>query len=524
VPVQSHETDRSYRRGAIMGLTMAEALMLICFALLLLLAFWQFEVQKSNTPDVQAFRELSDTHRAVVLSASENGSLEAFVNLSEKGVDFSTPASFENPQDMWRFIDQDELLRLLDASSKLPDGIQRDLADLVESSKAQDILKEMALLEKLVENGGLLGNIHSQLTELAAMQEAGQTLQGISLKIQNAERQEAALVGALRSKLGGLVSNVGGKIDGSGSIILPDDVLFDQGSINVGRVLRDFLESACEPWLTVLKGSGVDISEIKIEGHASSEWRSGSSPKDAYLGNLNLSQRRSQAVLKTCLGYVKNEGVHEWARGHMIAAGYSSVRPILKNGEEDHSASRRVVFSVTPNRESLLEEIENEAVAGQYDRGLFGGWSDDDGDCRNRRQELLAEYSAQVVYYSKNDCTVVRGKWRDPYTDKVYTNARDVQIDHLVPLKWAWDRGASQWPSERRHEFANDKANLFVVEIEVNQAKGASGPDDWLPPRSDFHCEYFTRFQRIVTKYELQLNTEEMSSFEDLNVNICDRF
>ena len=42
----------------------------------------------------------------------------------------------------------------------------------------------------------------------------------------------------------------------------------------------------------------------------------------------------------------------------MIAAGYSSVRPINKAGVEDPVSSRRVVFSVTPNRKSLIDEIE----------------------------------------------------------------------------------------------------------------------------------------------------------------------
>jgi len=37
--------DRGYRRGAIMGLTVAEAFILIAFLLLLLFAFWQNEAQ-----------------------------------------------------------------------------------------------------------------------------------------------------------------------------------------------------------------------------------------------------------------------------------------------------------------------------------------------------------------------------------------------------------------------------------------------------------------------------------------------
>ena len=413
------QTNRSYRRGAIMGLTMAEAFILIAFALLLLFAFWQWEKEKENTPEVVAFRELPDDLRHAVL----NGSMETCINLKEQGVDFATCPSVEKPQEMWRFIDQDEVLRLMDAASKLPQDMQRDLADMVESQQARDILKEMAVLEGLVESGLKIADLIAssdtarkvkesglsveellgiaQIVEslqasghsfeelmvaadamnalaeegrsiddllataqtLEGLEQAGQSLEDISQKIRNAEAREAALVGALRGELGGLVSKVGGRIDDGGAIILPDTILFDQGKAQITPVLRKFLADACGPWLTVLKNSGVDIAEVKIEGHASSEWRSGSSAHQAYLGNLGLSQRRSQAVLRSCLNFVSDTQVLQWARTHMIAVGYSSVRPVMRDGKEDQVASRRVVFSASPNRENLIEQIETEAVA-----------------------------------------------------------------------------------------------------------------------------------------------------------------
>ena len=415
-----NHTDRSYRRGAVMGLTMAEAFILISFALLLLFAFWQWEKEQENPPEVVAFRELPYDQRQTVLVASQDGSIEAFIALKERGVDFTAPASFEKPSEKWRFIDKDEVNRLLDAASKLPTDIQQDLADLVESKKAQDVLSEMAALEELVDSGQKIASLienseiarqiqdtgmslndllnTAQIVEslkttglsfeeltgaaaaikelrddgrsmedllataqtLAALEQAGQSLEDISKKISNAEAQEAALVGALREELGELVSEVGGRIDDQGSITLPDTILFDQNEADITPVLRNFLTGACGPWLSVLKNSGVDIAEVKIEGHASSEWQSGSSPRQAYLGNLDLSQRRSQAVLRTCLDVVTDSGVLEWARDHMIAVGYSSVQPIIRNGIEDRAASRRVVLKPRP-----LSLIGRALVAGR---------------------------------------------------------------------------------------------------------------------------------------------------------------
>lgn len=519
-------TDRSYRRGAIMGLTIAEAFILIAFALLLLFAFWQWEVQKENTPEVQAFKTLPEEQREIVLSSVDDGSMQAFAILKEQGVDFTTPASVENPQEKWRFIDKDDQLRLLDAVAALPEDAQRDLADMVEADQAIAALEQLAALQELVKAGQSIEALKRTIATLKS-QSANQTLQGIAGKIRAAGEQEAALVGAIKSELGELVASVGGKIDSEGAIILPDAVLFEQGKANITPQLGRFLAQACGPWFTVLKNSGVAISEVKIEGHASSEWRSGSSPRAAYLGNLNLSQQRSQAVLRTCLDFIPNPDVLEWARSHLIAVGYSSVRPVMTQGKEDRVASRRVVLSAIPDRNMLIDEIGSEAeshrdvLRSSYDRSLFGDWADLDKDCQNTRQELLQELSTGPVRLASNNCTVDGGKWFDPYTGKTLTNARDIEIDHLVPLKWAWDHGADQWSTSKRVEFANDPANLIAVYGPENQDKSAKGPLEWLPTEQQFQCQYVTRFLRVLKTHGLELTNEESSRLERLREEKC---
>ena len=42
-----------------------------------------------------------------------------------------------------------------------------------------------------------------------------------------------------------------------------------------------------------------------------------------------------------------------------------------------------------------------------YDRDHFGGWADEDGDCRNTRHELLEELSTRKVRWSPDGCLVV---------------------------------------------------------------------------------------------------------------------
>jgi len=139
-----------------------------------------------------------------------------------------------------------------------------------------------------------------------------------------------------------------------------------------------------------------------------------------------------------------------------------------------------------------------------YQRSAFGRWKDDDDDCMNTRHELLARLSSVAVTLSPDGCRVVRGHWLDPYTGRTFLSADDLDVDHLVPLKWAWTHGADRWDRAQRERFANDPINLFAVDDSTNRRKGAQGPMDWLPPNQAFQCQYLTRFQRVLRIYSFQ--------------------
>jgi hypothetical protein len=122
-----------------------------------------------------------------------------------------------------------------------------------------------------------------------------------------------------------------------------------------------------------------------------------------------------------------------------------------------------------------------------------------------------------------NKCTATRGRWNDPYTGKVFYNARDLDVDHLVPLHWAWQHGGYKWSKEKRERFANDEANLFAVQASVNREKGAAGPLEWLPSDRSFHCQYVVRFQRIVKTYDLSLSPAESQAMRQLHQRVCQK-
>ena len=57
-----------------------------------------------------------------------------------------------------------------------------------------------------------------------------------------------------------------------------------------------------------------------------------------------------------------------------------------------------------------------------YERSAFNHWVDKDGDCLNERHELLEQLSTGSVHYSDDNCRVVRGRWNDPYTGRIFFN------------------------------------------------------------------------------------------------------
>ena len=86
---------------------------------------------------------------------------------------------------------------------------------------------------------------------------------------------------------------------------------------------------------------------------------------------------------------------------------------------------------------------------------------------------------------SADGCSAVAGLWRAPFTGETVTDPAALDVDHLVPLQEAHDSGGHAWDRARREAFANDTGDprtLVAVVREANRAKGAQGPEDWLPP------------------------------------------
>ena len=160
------------------------------------------------------------------------------------------------------------------------------------------------------------------------------------------------------------------------------------------------------------------------------------------------------------------------------------------------------------------------ATAPGYERDLFGdGWKDPDRNgCDSRNDILARDLTAVTFREGTHDCVVLSGVLRDPYTATTIDFVRGdstsemVQIDHVVPLSWAWRYGAAGWDPAQRELFANDPDNLLAVDGPTNSSKSDSGPAEWLPPDSSYRCAYAARFTGVLTEYALPIDEPDRSA------------
>lgn len=163
-----------------------------------------------------------------------------------------------------------------------------------------------------------------------------------------------------------------------------------------------------------------------------------------------------------------------------------------------------------------LLEVKGRAPATGYSRDKFGnGWASVAGcDMRNR---ILARDLTDEILRDDN-CVVISGVLDDPYTGQKIqftrgnTTSDDVQIDHVVALSDAWQKGAQLLSEDERIEFSNDPLNLLAVDGPTNVAKGNSDAASWLPPNRDYRCRYVARQIAVKQKYRLWVTSAEKTS------------
>jgi len=157
-------------------------------------------------------------------------------------------------------------------------------------------------------------------------------------------------------------------------------------------------------------------------------------------------------------------------------------------------------------------KVKGRAPKTGYAREMFGpAWVDvDRNGCDTRNDMLITTLDDRTM---SGSCKVLSGTLADPYTATtilfVRGGASEVDVDHLVSLSDAWQKGATPWPYAKRVAFANDPLNLQPTDASANRQKGDGDAATWLPPNKAYRCAYVARQIAVKKKYGLWVTGAE---------------
>lgn len=215
-----------------------------------------------------------------------------------------------------------------------------------------------------------------------------------------------------------------------------------------------------------------------------------------YMGRA-YARRRTVAVfvalIVILIGLLQNPDLRQTKIDQPVASG-SEVLP---------SEATKVLNEIA---------VKGRAPKTGYERSQFGnGWGHV-GACDTRNEVLRRDLVSTLI---NDQCQVVSGVLHDPYTGKTInfqrgsSTSQAVQIDHVVALSDAWQKGAQQLSFEERVLLANDPLELLAVDGPANQQKGDGDAATWLPPNKSFRCQYVARQIAVKKKYRLWVTQAE---------------
>jgi len=164
---------------------------------------------------------------------------------------------------------------------------------------------------------------------------------------------------------------------------------------------------------------------------------------------------------------------------------------------------------------ALKLTVKGRAPKTGYAREQFGsGWVDiDRNGCDTRNDELNLRLTNKTM---SGSCKVLSGDLQDPYTATAihleYGGASEVDIDHVVALSDAWQKGAASWQFAQRVAFANDPLNVEPVDASANRQKGDGDTATWLPSNKSYRCTYVARQVAVKTKYGVWVTQAELDA------------
>ncbi len=172
---------------------------------------------------------------------------------------------------------------------------------------------------------------------------------------------------------------------------------------------------------------------------------------------------------------------------------------------------------------TILEKLEvkgRSPKTGYSREEFYTNWPTVDG-CNLRQKIIRREFGDSAKL---DGCNVISGEYDEPYTGehKIFSErsqiSTGVQIDHVVALSDAWQKGADNdhMNEETRYQLATDPLNLLAVDSSSNQSKSDGDAATWLPKNKAFRCQYIARQISVKFKYHLWVTQAEKEAMQNV--------
>ncbi len=196
------------------------------------------------------------------------------------------------------------------------------------------------------------------------------------------------------------------------------------------------------------------------------------------------------------------------------------MTPLFFNLEKSIASDGGIKISIALSQ----IKIENENRVNKYLRSDYKHWVDADVDgCDTRREVLERDSNLSIENCFSND-----GEWYSIYDGLKITDARKIDIDHVVALAEAHRSGAWRWDIDKKKKFANDLDSpwsLRPVSSVSNRYKSDKDASKYKPTHG--LCEY--TYSVIITKWRWSLSVDavekrslvsNLKRCEDISFNV----
>jgi hypothetical protein len=136
----------------------------------------------------------------------------------------------------------------------------------------------------------------------------------------------------------------------------------------------------------------------------------------------------------------------------------------------------------------------------------------------NTRDLLLIKENLNLQI-QRNICDIKEGNWFVKYSNEFINDSSLIDVDHIIPLRYAHEAGGFNWSKRKKEIFANDLENLVISSRKDNRTKKDSGPSEWMPEYN--RCLYVFKWKKITEKYELKIKPIDSYTIENIIKKEC---